>query len=316
MSDTPDTLAASLVTCSFRGDLDVCRLLCETVDRFASSDMVHWLYVPRADLSLFADLASPRRRIATQESLLPWWFRKAPMPGPEWRARLGLPRRNVYVTPFSLPVRGWIAQQIMKISAAAGADTEIVVHVDSDNAFIRPLRMEHLARDRRVRLYRHPEMVARSSHRMWHEAAGRLLGLAASDFHGAEYIDQLVVWRRSVARGLTEHIAEIAKTDWRIALARAPHFAEYILYGVYADRVLGLDKAGLFATEQTLCLSRWTEGFDSADEETAFVAAIEAHHIACLVQSTIAMPIAARHALFERASAFAAQQDAGVTPES
>ena len=314
MSATSEALTASLVTCSFRGDLEVCRLLCETIDRFAPPNMVHWLYVPKADVALFADLASSRRKIATQESLLPWWFRKAPMPRPAWRARLRLPRRNVYITPFSLPVRGWIAQQIMKISAAANADTEIVVHVDSDNAFIRPLRMENLARGAFVRLYRHPEMVARSSHRTWHEAAGRLLGLEASDFFGAEYIDQLVVWRRSVARGLTERIADIAGTDWRVALARAPHFAEYILYGVFADRVLGLDHAGLFATDETLCLSRWTEGFENAGEEDAFVAAIEPRHVACLVQSTIAMPIAARRALFERACAFAAAQDAGLRP--
>ena len=305
-------LSASLVTCSFRGDLEVCRLLCETIDRFAPTDMIHWLYVPKADVPLFADLASARRRIATQESLLPWWFAKAPMPGPKWRARLRLPRRNVYVTPLSKPVRGWIAQQIMKIAAATQAETEIVVHVDSDNAFIRPLQMEHVARGGAVRLYRHPEMVQRASHRMWHEAAGRLLGLEAGDFHGAEYIDQLVVWRRSVARGLTARIAEIAGTDWRIALARAPHFAEYILYGVYADRVLGLDKAGLFATDETLCLSRWTEGFDDAAQENAFIEAIAPHHVACLVQSTIAMPIAARRALFERACAFAAQQDAAL----
>ena len=314
MSATSEALTASLVTCSFRGDLEVCRLLCETIDRFAPPNMVHWLYVPKADVALFADLASSRRKIATQESLLPWWFRKAPMPRPAWRARLRLPRRNVYITPFSLPVRGWIAQQIMKISAAANADTEIVVHVDSDNAFIRPLRMEHLASGERVRLYRHPEMVARASHRTWHAAAGRLLGLEASDFFGAEYIDQLVVWRRSVARGLIERIAQVAGTDWRVALARAPHFAEYILYGVFADRAFGLDQEGLFATEESLCLSRWTEGFESAREEDAFIAAIEPRHIACLVQSTIAMPIAARRALFERACAFAAAQDASLTP--
>lgn len=306
---TGSALSASLVTCSFRGDLDVCRLLCETIDRFTPADMTHWLYVPKADAPLFADLASRRRRIATQESLLPRWFVKAPMPGPAWRARLGLPRRNVYVTPFSMPVRGWIAQQIMKIAAATNADTEIIVHVDSDNAFIRPLRIEDLTRDGHVRIYRHPDMIARASHRLWHEAAGRLLGLGPTDFHGAEYIDQLVVWRRSVARKLTERLADVAGRDWRVALARAPHFAEYILYGVFADRVLGLDKAGLFATEQTLCLSRWTEGFDSADDEAAFIDAIEPHHTACLVQSTIAMPITARRALFECACAFAAKQD-------
>ncbi|MFV0281420.1 MAG: DUF6492 family protein [Rhodoblastus sp.] len=307
----PGQMSATLTTCSFRGDLDMCRLLCESIDRFAPPGMTHRLYVPRADLSLFADLASPRRMIATQESLLPRWFVKAPLPGPQWRARLGLPRRNVYLTPFSMPVRGWIAQQIMKIAAATRAQTEIVVHVDSDNVLIRPLLPEHFSRGGLARVYRNPEMEPHATHRLWHGAAGRLLGLAPSEFYGAEYIDQLVVWRADVARGLTERIAAVAGTDWRIALARAPHFAEYILYGVYADRVLGLDAAGLHASAETLCLSRWTEGFDTNAEEDAFVAAIKPHHVACLVQSTIAMPIAARRTLFERACAFAAQQDAG-----
>jgi len=303
-------LSARLVTCSFSGDLDVCRLLCESIDRFVPETIGHTLYVPAQDTALFADLASPRRVIATQESLLPRWFWKAPLPGQPWRARLGLPRRNVYLTPFSLPVRGWIAQQIMKLAATAAADAEIVVHVDSDNAFIRQLRLDHLARDGRVRLYRNPQKVDAPGHRLWHMAAGRLIGLPPSDFHGAEYIDQLVVWRRSVLLALIERIAAIAGTDWRIALARTPHFAEYILYGVFADKALGLDRAGLFPEARSLCLSRWSEAFADAAEEDAFIAAIEPGHVACLIQSTIAMPIAGRRRLFERATARAAAQDA------
>lgn len=303
-------LSASLVTCSFSGDLDVCRMLCDSVDRFVPETIGHRLYVPAKDMPLFAPLASSRRTIATQESLLPRWFWKVPLPSQRWRARLGLPRRNVYLTPFSLPVRGWIAQQIMKLAATAGAGAEIVVHVDSDNAFIRPLRVESLAREGRVRLYRDPEMVDMPSHRLWHAAAGRLLGLPPADFYGAEYIDQLVVWRRSVLLRLLARIGETTGRDWRVALARTPHFAEYILYGVFADRALGLEAAGLFAEPNSLCLSRWSQAFaDSADED-AFIAAIRPEHVACLIQSTIDMAPDARRRLFERATAFAAAQDA------
>ena len=307
----PPPLSASLVTCSFAGDFDVCRLLCESIDRFVPETIGHRLYVPAKDAPLFAGLASSRRTIATQESLLPRWFWQVPLPAPHWRRRLRLPRRNVYLTPFSPPVRGWIAQQIMKLAATAAADAEIVVHVDSDNAFIRPLRLDALARDGRVRLYRDPRRIEESGHRLWHAAAGRLLGLPPSDFYDAEYIDQIVVWRRSVLDALLARLAAVAGADWRIALARTPHFAEYILYGVFADKALGVERAGLFAETRSLCLSRWSEAFDSAAEEEAFVAAIAPHHVACLIQSTIPMPIAARRRLFERAAAFAAAQDAG-----
>ena len=299
----PAPLGVSLITCSFRGDLEVCRLLCDSIDRFVPAEIPHILYVPAQDMALFAGFATPRRLLRPQEELLPRWFWKLPMPGQPWRNLLHLPRRNVYLTPFSLPVRGWIAQQIMKIAAAARADSEIVVHVDSDNAFIRPLTMAHLVRDGRVRLYRNPQMVGMDSHRRWHRAASRLLGLPERAFHDAEYIDQLVVWRRSVAAGLTERLAAVAGTDWRIALARSPHFAEYILYGVYADKVAGLESAGLFASEQSLCLSRWSEAFTGAEDEAAFLAAIGPDHVACLIQSTIPMPAEARRNLFERAAA-------------
>lgn len=298
--------SASLVTCSFSGDFDVCGLLCESVDRFVPETIRHQLYVPRKDMPLFARFASPRRGIGAQEDLLPGWFWQVPMPSPRFRALLRLPRRNIYLTPYSAPVRGWIAQQIMKIAAASASETDIVVHVDSDNAFIRPLAMEDLWREGRTRLYRNPERVPLAGHRLWHSAAGALLGLPPDDFYGAEYIDQIVVWKRDVVRALTARIEAVAGRDWRIALARTPHFAEYILYGVFADRVLGLEQAGLFGAEKSLCLSRWSGAFSGADDEAAFLAAIEPQHVACLIQSTIAMTLDERRRLFERAAAIAA----------
>jgi hypothetical protein len=290
---------------SYSGDFEVCRLLCESIDRFVPAAMTHVLFVPERDFGLFAPLANARRRLMSQEALLPRGFWKLPLPSPEWRRRLFLPRRNVYLTPYSLPVRGWIAQQIMKLAAPEVVDSEIVVHVDSDNAFIRPLTSSHLWQDGRARLYRNPSMVPLASHRTWHAAAGRLLGLPPADFHGAEYIDPLVVWRRPVLQGLLRKLTEQAGTDWRVALARTPHFAEYVLYGVYADKVLGLDRAGLFATGQSLCLSRWSEAFTGGEDEVSFIAGLQPHHVTCLIQSTIAMPPAARRRLFESVAAAA-----------
>lgn len=300
---------ANLITCSFRGDLEVCRMLCESVDRFVPETIPHSLYVPRADIPLFADLASPRRTIGAQEDLLPRWFVKLPLPSPEWRRRLHLPRRNMYVTPYSGLVRGWIAQQIMKIAATARATAEIVTHVDSDSVFIRPLTLEHLARDGKVRIYRNPEMVPFETHRVWQEAAGRLLDLPPSRYYGAEYIDPLVVWRRSVIQRMIARIAEVSGKDWRVALARTPHFAEYVLYGVYADQVLGLEEAGLMPEAFSLNHARWSDEFEGPDGVQAFIDDLRPVHVATLIQSTMSTSMAERKAIFERIAARAAAQD-------
>lgn len=305
------SLTASLVTCSYSGDFDACRLLCESVDRFVPDTIHHRLFVPARDMALFGKLASPRRTIATQESLLPRWFFKLPLPGPPLRALLRLPRRNLYLTPFSLPVRGWIAQQIMKIAATAASPADIVVHLDSDNAFVRPLTLAHLVRDQRIRFYRRPKKVESDSHRAWQVASGKLLNLPPSDFYGAEYIDQLVVWSRAVVIGLIDRIEAVNGCAWTVALARTPHFAEYNLYGVYADQCLNLEAAGLFAENFSFCHGLWTQGCGDADEETAFVESLRPEHVVCLISSTIPMPIEKRKAIFDRVTAFAAQQDGG-----
>ncbi|ALK10789.1 DUF6492 family protein [Blastochloris viridis] len=302
-------LSASIVTCSFRGDFELCRMLCDSIDRFVPATIHHALYVPAQDVALFASLSSPRRTIATQESLLPRWLRKVPMPSARWRRLLGLSHRNFYVTPFGLPVRGWIAQQIMKIAATAAAPTEVVAHIDSDNVVVRPLGLDRLVHGGRVRIYRDPAPVPLASHRRWHVAAGRLLGLPPSDFYGAEYIDPFVVWRRSTLRGMIARIEAVAGRDWRVVLSRTPHFAEYVLYGVYADKVAGLDASGLCPEAWSLCHSRYSGSFDGGADEARFVAALRPEHVTCLIQSTIPVPESARLRLFAQVTARAADQD-------
>ena len=303
-------LSASILTCSFRGDFDSCRLMCESVDQFVPEGIQHKLFVPTADLELFAELETPRRSIVSEDTLLPAWMRKLPLPSQKWRRLLGLPRRNIYLTPYSKPVRGWIAQQMMKIAASMAATTDIVLHVDSDNVFIRPLSIESLGRDRQqVRLYQTPDhQMGEEGHRTWHLTASRLFGLPPDEFHSGDYIDSLVVWRPDVVRKMTDHIARLGGRDWRIVLAREPHFSEYILYGVFADRVLGLEAAGLEAQTFTLCHSRWSGDLESEAAATTFVESVRPEHVVCLIQSTIPLPLEERRRIFRRVTEFAAHQ--------
>ena len=303
---------ASLITCSFSGDLEICRLLCRSIDRFVPEEISHSLYVPARDIPLFAPLTTGRRAILAQEDLLPRWFWKAPLPSPKWRARLRLPRRNVYITPVSLPVRGWIAQQIMKISATLQARTDIVAHLDSDNVIIRPLTAAHLIRNGKVRFHADPAVVGLESHRPWYIAAARLLGLPPGHYYSADYIDQFVVWRRSVTESMVARIEATMGHDWQAALARTPAFAEYVLYGMFVERVLGPDAAGVFVEPRSLCHALWTGSIAKAEEEDAFLGALQPEQIACVIQSTIPMTLVERARVFTRTTQRAADFDAAL----
>ena len=292
---------ATLITCSFRGDLEVCRLLCRSLDLNASTDFEHRLYVPRRDLPLFADLATARRRIATQESLLPRWFWKAPMPGPEWRQRLGLPRRNIYLTPFHGPVRGWIAQQIMKISASLQAESEVVAHIDSDSALVRPLALTQIHQGGRTRLYAGPVAERHAGHAIWYAQAARLLGLAKADYYASDYIAPLVIWRRSVVQAMTARIEATTGGSWASALAATHHFSEYVLYGVFAEHGLGVEAAGLRKEAPSLCLTRWADSFDEPAQIERFLDQAEPDQLVCCLQSTLAIALKTRARIFRQA---------------
>ena len=294
---------ASLLTLSYGGDFGACKVLCGSVDRFVAPSISHTLYVPQNDLPLFAPLMGARRKVQAQETLIPRWLWRLPLPGPAWRARLRLPRRNVYLTPFSKPVRGWIAQQIMKIEAASRAADEVVVHVDSDNAFIRPLTMQALVKPEGVRLYLNPKRVELDTHRLWHQTAAHLLDARADDFHAGDPIDPIVVWRRSLVRAMIARLEAVNGREWRRVLAATPHFSEYVLYSVFAECVAGWAASGHAVEPFSLSFGLWHEPLADMRAEEAFLDTLSPHHLLCLIQSTVGMDDAARRALFARVEA-------------
>jgi hypothetical protein len=299
----------NLITCSYSGDYEVCELLCQSIDKFAPAGTVHRLYVPRRDTDLFAKLARPHRILGTQEDLLPNWLARFPLPNPKWRSRLHLPTRNVYVTPFTPPIRGWIAQQIMKISATLRSEADVIAHVDSDNFFIRPITPAVFNPEPgKVRFYAGTQGLGLSTHKPWYAAAKELLGVDDEDVYTADYIDQFVVWRRAVVEAMTKRIEDVTGRGWDKALVKTPHFSEYVLYGVFAERVLGLDAAGL--SKQSQSLSLWTGRRSDSDEEPASAAGLTREHLLCNIQSVLPVTLEERRHAFRHMVARAAEQDA------
>jgi hypothetical protein len=311
----PARLDASILTLSYSGDFDYCALLCESLDRFAPPGLVHRLFVPTPDERLFAAFAAKNRIIGSQDrDLTPWWLRKLPMPGPRLRKMLRLPRRNIYFNFYGPPVRGWIAQQIMKIAGAADSPSEIVMHIDSDGVFIRPLTADMFMRpDGAVRFYRNPHLETRDTHVLWREVACRLLGLDQASLDPGDYIGLCVVWRRSIVRRMIRRIEEVGGADWRKILAREPHFSEYTLYGLFVES-LGVEAAGHFVADVSPVHGIWDIEPETPEEEEAFVQGLQPHHSVFLIQSTAVMSFEQRRSLLERVVDRASRQDRAASP--
>ncbi len=68
----------ALLTPTYGRDLEICTLLCESVDRHVKSFSKHYLLVPDSDVALFAPLSSERRIVIPASTYLPAWLRPLP----------------------------------------------------------------------------------------------------------------------------------------------------------------------------------------------------------------------------------------------
>ena len=110
--------SCSIVTPSYIRDLALAKELCVSVDRFVPAEIPHILVVPAGDDSNFSGLQSRRRRVITQELVIPWYFKRIPSP-----RRLIIPGivnrplRQAWLSPAGL-ISGWlVANSIVKIAA-------------------------------------------------------------------------------------------------------------------------------------------------------------------------------------------------------
>jgi hypothetical protein len=275
-----------LVTVSYRGDLELARDLCASIDRFADPEIEHAVVVPRSDLPLFSPLAAGTRRIIAVEDVLPEGYRRLPVPSHITLGRYKRLIREIWWGPTGL-VRGWIVQQILKLSAPAITSRNVIVFADSDIVLVRRVSAGLFAAENMVRLYRVPGATEDSTmHQEWHTVSARLLGLLPTRYFGADYIGNLITWRRDVILQLRAHLTAVAGKRWDKLITREKAFSEYILYGIFAEHVLGLHHCGHFSTSQDLVHAGWHYPLDSQTGLDEFVKGFKSHHVAVAIQST------------------------------
>ena len=279
----------AILTPSYGPDLERCRLLCRSIDRFATGRFHHYILCDRRDAREFATLEGPGRTVLTVEAVLPRWLRRPPL------------ARSWWLSARTTPVRNWVLQQVVKLSASMFLDEEAFVFIDSDVAFFRPFAVDMLERGGRLRLFRVPGAARLPTHVRWHRSAARLLVLPPTDYFGSTYIGNLISWRRDVLSQLHRRIESVAGRPWVEAVCGTWHLSEYILYGAFVDHVLGAD-AGHFPSAVPLSQNSWDYRLETNADLRRFFAEARAEHVAVMVSSKLGMPVVHYAALLAEAS--------------
>jgi hypothetical protein len=254
----------AIVTPSFARDFELCRALNESVLRFVPASVKHYIFVDRCDLALFRGLQGPRTVIASIEEILPSGFFRVPFSKKWW-----------FSISAQYPAKGWLVQQLVKLSAAHVLEERVVINMDSDVRFIRPVDLTRFGGGGQTRMYRKPRgIVAGMEHVAWHKNVCELLGIEPDELPMDDYVGNVISWDRRVALDACDRVESVTGRPWHVAFTRGRKVSEYLLYGLYVHKIAGPKSAGIWIDERSWCHTHWgPQPLHEADVES-FAAAL------------------------------------------
>ncbi len=270
-----------LVTPSWLPDLERCRFLVESARRLTRGFSAHYLVVDAKDAPAFSALTGDGVQLLIKEDILPPWLHHVPL------------SRKWWCSTRTLPVRGWIVQQVVKLAVAAREEWDAVCFADSDMIFVEEFAASNLWRTGALRLYRDnrkPHFYADRRYRNWYASAARMLGLGNPAALPGAYITQLVTMRSDSVRRMCTHIESQTGRPWMTTLLRALDFSEYIVYGTYVEHVEQCRDHFTDASQH--CHNSWFFDVEDKDSLRSFLASKTPEQAAVLVQSNLGIPAA------------------------
>jgi hypothetical protein len=96
----------------------------------------------------------------------------------------------------------------------------------------------------------------------------------------ADYVGNVISWNRQLALDACERIEATAGLPWHVAFARARTVSEYLAYGLFVDRVVGPETAGVWIDERSWCHTYWGPGPLSPLQVEGFVAQLAEDDVA------------------------------------
>jgi Family of unknown function (DUF6492) len=276
----------AVITPSYAPDLELCRDLNASVLLHTPATTSHYIITPQRDLALFSALRGPRTQVWSVDQLLP-------------RHVVAVPRANLWLNlrrPFP-PVRGWVMQQAVKLLAAGRVEADVLLSVDSDVVFVRPVTAETFRRDGRICFYRKDAGVDEHlpRHLIWHDVARTLLGLPRARPPLADYVQSPNVWERSTILALQDRVQQTTGRPWLHAFAAQPHVSECTLYGVFVDEVLG-ERSNVTPVESMRCHNYWNRSPLSLDGARQFLRTMPADDVAVMISAKSRTPPGVRRA--------------------
>lgn len=226
----------AIITQSYRNDYRECRLLCESIDRFAP-DMDHFIFVNDEDVEMFQTMNYGNHKVYPKSTIMPWYMIRIP-----WRI-LG---HHFHVSPFTIPVREWIVQQICKLGVfeVIGSEYDAVFNIDSESIFMRPLDLSHWIKDGRYLMYQvDNSLIDEPNHDEYIAAATKLLkfGENVNDVSKYTYMSTPTCFVRDNNRELLNEIqSHSSLKSWKLALCNTYRFSENYTYNLYTYHRLGM----------------------------------------------------------------------------
>ncbi len=224
----------AIITQSYKNDYKECKLLCESIDKFVPS-IDHFIFVNDEDIDLFQDLNYGLHHVLKKSTILPWFLIRVP-----WK----MMGHHFHVSPFTIPVREWIIQQICKLGVfeVIGAEYDAVFNIDSETVFMKPFNLSMWKKDGKYLLYR-VKNENEPSHDDYCHAAVKLLNWQGSyeDISYFNYMNTPVCFvRENIEKLLHELASNYWMRSWKLALCNTYRFSEYYTYAIYTDKILGL----------------------------------------------------------------------------
>jgi hypothetical protein len=294
---TDEVNPVALLTPTYGRDLELCILLCESVDRHVGAFSKHYLLVPDCDLPLFSDFESERRIVLPASKFLPKWLRPLP--------RFVQRKRRQYWWSFrTKPISGWHVQQCLKIAATIALPHQRYCILDSDVVFFREFDLSRFEYPNSIPLLNMPDAVTSNliRHSHWVETSHQLLGLPTPPLPASDFIGHIIFWDQQTTRAMVSRIEAVTGRDWVEALCRTHGFSEYMLYGYFVQSDASFS-GGHTLTSRTACVSYWDQPQLSRDELNRLFRRADKDDVAFSVASFSGTPVRTIRAAIEENTA-------------
>lgn len=222
----------AIITQSYKNDFNDCRLLCESIDRFAPT-MDHFIFVNDEDYAMFGPLNYGHHKVYKKGTILPWYL---------WRLPIKILGHHFHIGPFTIPVREWIIQQICKLGVyeVIGDGYDAVFNIDSETVLMRPLDITRWVKDGKYMMFQ-DEYEAEPSKGDYMYSAKKLLGLTDDEMKEIgkwNFMNTPVCFERENTKKLLEHLTKISPFGWKWHLCNTYRFSEYYTYGIFCKHFL------------------------------------------------------------------------------